>query len=209
MKKRHYRQARLLRHAVAYAIAGTVIAQTALVLVSWVVTSICPEKAIRPLLSADGIRWQLGKFTENMASEPLVLLLMFCIAAGTFIKSGLPASIRREERHYRQRYALRLIMAETAVYIIVMSLLTLVPHAILLSVTGDLFPSSFSHSIGLQATFMTCVIALTYGMVTRTLRSIDDITDALSAGIKWLAPVILLYFFLQELLLSVKYVMMW
>ena len=209
MRKRHVMLGVYGRRVIAYCVCVAAVAHLLVMLLSWIVASVCPEMHIRSLLSGDGIRWMFGKFMEGMASEVLVGLMLVCIAVGAFVRSGLMSAVRSRGLRYKERYALRLVVGELLVYVAVMSLLTIVPHAPLLSVTGALFPSSFSHSIVAQLSIMTWVASLTYGIVAGLVRSVDDALKVLAFGVEAFAPLFILYFFVCELAQSVAYVMMW
>ena len=62
-----------------------------LVLLSWVLTAVMPNMAMRSLLSAEGIRWFFGHFAQLLATPLLVWLVLALIAYGTLRASGLPA----------------------------------------------------------------------------------------------------------------------
>ena len=108
------------------------------------ITAAMPEAFPRSMLSPEGIRWFFGSFTENMESPWLVGLLLICIAWGTLQTSGL---LHFDRTIYRHRNALRLVLIELVLFVAVILLLTVVPHAILLNVMGGIEASSFSRSI--------------------------------------------------------------
>ena len=76
-----------------------------LVLLSWVLTAVMPNIAMRSLLSAEGIRWFFGHFTQSLATPLLVWLVLGLIACGTLRASGLLAL--RRPLGFRERFALR------------------------------------------------------------------------------------------------------
>ncbi len=80
------------------------------------------------------------------------------------------------------------------------------PHAALLSATGQLFPSSFSRSCIPAIAFCVMVDAVIYGILAGKLRSLDDVVAALTRGIASAAPLILLYVLGAELAASCAYV---
>jgi len=94
------------------------------------------------MLSSEGIRWFFGSFVSNQLSPLLIYFIMTVMAAGACVRSRLYTALF----HYREKAGLRVALVEFIAYVIIMILLTAVPHAILLSVTGQLFPSSFSSS---------------------------------------------------------------
>ena len=101
-----------------------------------------------------------------------------------------------------------MVWVEVLLVGVVMLLLTAVPHAILLSVTGSLFPSSFSHSILPVLCFTVIVCALTIGFSNDHLHTVSDIYRALTYGIQVAALLIPLYIISAELLASLRFVLM-
>ena len=87
---------------------------------------------------------------------------LYCVTCDAInMRSSLTnSSNSRYKFHYRETVGLRIALVEFIVYVIVMILLTAIPHAILLSVTGQLFPSSFSSS------FIPLIIADCHHYVT-------------------------------------------
>ena len=78
------------------------------------------------------------------------------------------------ELAYRERIGLRLALVEFLLAIVIMLLLTVVPHAILLSVTGQLFPSNFSVSLIPTLSFILLVMSLSYGVTGGTINSVAE-----------------------------------
>ena len=52
--------------------------QILLILVSWIVSSATQQTYVHSLLSSEGIRWFMGRFSENLATPVLVWLLTVC-----------------------------------------------------------------------------------------------------------------------------------
>ena len=127
-------------------------AEALLIILSWILSTTMTE-GIRSLLSSEGIRWFFGSFTSVIASPLLVWLLLALIAIGSLQKSGLTAW----QRNYRDRLALRVATVSLLIYLGLIALLTFPPHAILLSATGNLFPSAFSRSLVPIIAFGICV----------------------------------------------------
>ena len=107
---------------------------------------------------------------------------------------------------YRERTALRVAVAILLVYIIVVLLLTVSPHAILLSVIGSLFPSPFSRSIVPLVSFAICLVSVAYGMMSGRLKTLSDILDSLSYGISKGAPIFIVYIMFIQFLRSILFV---
>ena len=185
-------------------------AEMVLILVSWIVTAAKPEIGMRSLLSEEGVRWLFGHFTSNLLTPLLGWLLFGAMTYGAVRCSGIVAPLRNLRRayrsSYRQRFALQVVAVEVIVVVIIILLLTLVPHAPLLSVTGSLFPSSFSHSIVPLLCFCTTLFALTYGTFSGSFTSLTDMFRALYACIVSEAPLLVVYVFAAELYFSLLFV---
>ena len=185
-------------------------AEMVLILVSWIVTAAKPEIGMRSLLSEEGVRWLFGHFTSNLLTPLLGWLLFGAMTYGAVRCCGIVAPLRNlrsaYRSSYRQRFALQVVAVEVIVAVIIILLLTLVPHAPLLSVTGSLFPSSFSHSIVPLLCFCTTLFALTYGAFSGSFTSLTDMFRALYAGIASAAPLFVVYVFAAELYFSLLFV---
>lgn len=185
-----------------------VVVQILLVLVSWIVSAVMPELAMRSLLGSEGIRWLFGTFTENMQTPLLVWGMLGGIAWGALKGSGLwTYAWQRERGTYRQRFAFRLVMLELLVFAVTIGTLTLLPHAVLLSVTGHLFPSSFSHSLIPLTCFILCVLSVSYGLMSGLMHSLADMFHALSVSLANLTPLWVLYVLGMELYASFRFVL--
>ena len=195
-------------------------AQLALILLSWVLTAAFPELPIRSLLSSEGIRWFFGCFSDNQLSPLLVALIM--AAMGACVSSRLYAAFRirmtelahgktadggRTALHYRERVGLRLALLELLVYAVIMLLLTAVPHAILLSVTGHLFPSAFSSSLIPSLSSVLVIMSLSYGVASGTVDSVAAMHRVLVSGLLVAAHLIPAYVIGVQLYMSLLYVL--
>ena len=186
----------------AYAMLLLALAQIVLVLLSWLITAAMPEAFPRSMLSPEGIRWFFGSFTENMESPWLVGLLLICIAWGTFQTSGL---LHFDRTIYRHRNALRLVLIELVLFVAVILLLTIIPHAILLNVMGGIEASSFSRSILPFICFAVIVMSLSFGAVSNRLQGIEAMGESLSEGIRMAAPYFVIYILANQLYSSIEY----
>lgn len=197
-----------LKDILYWAMLVIIVLQALLFLVSWLINAAMPESQVRSLLGSEGIRWFFGSFVDNVATPPLVWMLVGAVAYGAVRESGIVGALRlkSEDRKYRQTFALRIVALLSALFVAVMVFLTLMPRAALLSATGQLFPSSFSKSIVPVVAFCISVDAVAFGMLAGTLRTVDDIVDALSKGIAMAAPLILFYILAAELFFSCLYV---
>jgi len=184
------------------------IAMVILALLSWIITAVMPDIAMRSLLGAEGIRWFFGHFVENMANPLLVWLVLGTVAYGANMNSGFLVKLRdiRGPKSYRERVALRIVAVEVGIFILILALLTLVPQAILLSVTGSLFPSSFSKSLVPAICFILTVGGATYGIVSGRYHSVKDVFRSLTSGFHECSSLFLFYILAAELYFSIRFV---
>lgn len=187
----------------AWVAVGLCVAQVLLILASWLLTAAMPETFTHSLLSAEGIRWFFGQFIENMASEMLVWLVLISIVWGVVNKSGI---MHYDNKEYRQRIAMRLVVLEGLVSVAVMLGLTIVPHAILLNVMGSLFPSSFSASLIPYGCLSFSVMSVSFGLISGTMKGVVEVFDGLTCGIGRLAPLYIIYVLGMQLYKSICFV---
>ena len=202
MKSRYERYMSFLtKEGVGVMASVLLCAEALLIILSWILSTTMTE-GVRSLLSSEGIRWFFGSFTGIIASPLLVWLLLALIAIGSVQKSGLTAW----KRHYRDRLALRVATVSLLIYLTLIALLTFLPHAILLSATGDLFPSAFSRSLVPIIAFGICVLSITYGVVSGRLKSLSSVIHSLSYGIEKGAVLLVLYILLIQFYESLRLV---
>jgi len=187
-----------------------VVAELLLVILSWLLSATRLE-GVRSLLSSEGVRWFFGSFTEMVASPLLVWLLLGLCAWGCLQRSGLltfsPFHLFTfSPLTYRDKVAMRVSLVFLVLYLIVIALLTLAPHAILLSATGSLFPSAFSRSLVPIVCFGLCLVSLVFGLISGRLHGLADILEALSTGIAQGASLIIIYLFAIQLYESLRFV---
>ena len=114
------------------------VAEGVLVIVSWLLSALRLE-GVRSMLSSEGIRWFVGGFSDIVASPLLAWLLLMLIACGSIQQSGvIPLLGSKGKISFRDRLALRVASVFVLLYAIVICMLTIMPHAILLSVKGSL-----------------------------------------------------------------------
>ena len=160
-----------------------VVAELILVLTSWLLSATMTE-GVRSLLSDVGIRWFLGSLTTFIATPWLVRLLLLAMAGGCFWQSGV---FRHSQIGYRERMGYRLA------FIILVFYMAAAPHAVLLSATGQLFPSPFSRALFPIASFGVIMTSAVYGWASGRFSSFSEIVDSLSFGIGKVALLIVLY----------------
>lgn len=213
-----------MKSKLGWTVLVLVTAQLALILLSWLITAAFPELPIRSLLSSEGVRWFFGSFTANQLTPLLAWFITAVMAVGACVRSRLWAAFctkmsgllhrrdstdGRQGLHYRERIGLRLALAEFMVYVVIMLLLTIVPHAILLSVTGELFPSAFSSSLIPSLSFVLIVMSLSYGVASGTVDSVARMHRVLVGGLEVGARIVPAYIIGVQLYMSLLYVFMW
>jgi aminobenzoyl-glutamate transport protein len=189
------------KRLIALACVAFGVAELLLVILSWLLSATRLE-GVRSLISSEGIRWFVGEFTYTLASPLLVWLLLALVALGCLQRSGLMS----RGRGYRDRVALRVSLSFIIIYVVIICLLTLMPHAILLSVTGSLFPSAFSRALVPIICFGVGVLSISFGMVSGRLHTLTDILDALTFGLQQGAPLIILYIMFFQFYASLLFV---
>lgn len=212
-----------MRNKIPYRLALVLfLLEVVLVLVSWLLSALqlggleigSDSIGVRSLLGSEGIRWFFGCFADSLATPLLVWLVVLAMAAGCLRRCGIVGALRRLPVRravggpllYRERAALFAAALVAVVSVAVMALLTLTPRAVLLSATGNLFPSPFSSSLVPAAAFALCVVAVVYGTVSGRFKSTADVCESLFAGISSAAPLFLYYILLTQLYYSAVFV---
>ncbi|MCR4583983.1 MAG: AbgT family transporter [Prevotella sp.] len=196
--------------------ATLIVGELVLVLVSWLLSATLTE-GVRSLLSSEGVRWFFSNFTTILGRPLLVWLLLALMAAGCLQQSGLVSFLSarsgRQQRPAkarplasRERIGFRLALAFLIIYIGVIALLTVVPHAVLLSATGQLFPSPFSRSLVPVVCFGVVLVSGSYGLMAGRFQSFTDLLHALALGIARGAWLLILYVLLIQFYESFRFV---
>ncbi len=178
------------------------LAEVVLVLFSWIWSAAFPDGRVRSLLSSEGLRWFFGHFSEVLASPLLVDLLLLGLAYGCLHRCG----VLTYGNTYRERRALLMGVCLLACCAVALLLLTVLPHAVLLSATGHLFPSPFASSLLPVLAFAVVTASVLYGAVMEHFRSVSHVYEALLDGLRRIAPCLLFYLLLMQLYASVRFV---
>ena len=182
------------------------VAEGVLVIVSWLLSALRLE-GVRSMLSSEGIRWFVGGFSDIVASPLLAWLLLMLIACGSIQQSGvIPLLGSKGKISFRDRLALRVASVFVLLYVIVICMLTIMPHAILLSVKGSLFPSAFSRSILPIICFGVTLFSIVFAMMSGHKKTGEDIIDILSYGIRQGASLVIIYIFAIQFYASLRFV---
>ena len=185
-----------------------IVLQTILIFGSWIVSAAIPDSQIRPLIGAGGLRWFFSSFTEDMASPILVYIILITLTVNVFINSGMCElfSLKRK-MNMQKKFALNVVLVELCTFIVLIVLLTAIPHAVLLSVTGELYPSSFSKGLIPMLCFIVTILSTSYGLVSGSLRGVYDIWNCITTGINFLPAVCFVYILLFQFVSSLSYVL--
>jgi len=188
---------------IGHIILALCIAELALILISWLLSATETE-GVHSLLSAEGIRWFFGNFVNVQRHQLLIWIILLAIAWGPFSQCGILQ--RTKTKDFRSQLARRVAIGFSIVYTILILLLILPPHALLLSATGGLWPSAFSHSIIPIISFYILFVGISYGIITNNFHSLSSVVDAMCLGIKKTAPLLVLYIFAMFFWASLLYV---
>lgn len=169
-----------MKRLIPYIALALAAGELLLVLGSWILSAALPMSGIRSMLSGEGIRFFLGHFADLLATPVLVWVLLLAMTYGVVLRSGI-LSGRRSFRSSRARLTASLF---AAAYLAVVLLMTLVPHAVLLSASGTLWPSPFSASLVPLIAFGLAMVAAVYGIVAGTITSLADIYDSFVDGLR-------------------------
>lgn len=170
--------------------------------VSWVLAAAIPTSGVRSLLSSEGLRFLLGRFSDVLGTPVLLDLLLLLMAYGSLKGCG----ILHFKPSYRQNRALIITLLLLVAYLGVIILLTMTPHAILLSATGLLWPSPFSAAAVLFLAFGITLLCTLYGYVAGNYLSIADVYQSLTDGIRVGAPCLLFYVLLGQIYFSLLFI---
>lgn len=190
---------------------GLLIAQVVVILGSWLWSAAMPDSTVRSLLSESGIRWFFGTFISNLSCPLLAWIVLLDIAVGSCLGSGLWLGLRtfslsRRLTTPQQKSGLRAVVVLLVIEIIILVLLTLPHHALLLSATGQIFPSSFSASIVPIIAAIVTTSAVSFGLFSGQFHNIADVFRCLAHGGSHMKALLVVYVFAIELFFMVKYV---
>jgi len=193
----------ILKRFLPHIAVTLLVLQLLLMLVSWLLSAAFPGSGIRSLLSSEGLRWMMGHFADFLATPVLVWLLLCAMAWGCLTRSGL----LQRPTSYRERRALMMSLLLLAVIVGVMLLLTVVPHAVLLSAVGGLWPSPFSASLVPVVAFSVMLVSAFYGIVAGRLENMPALYEAVLHGVRQWAPLLVFYVLLMQFCESLRFVL--
>ncbi len=170
------------------------VLQVLIVPASWIISAVAPSSGVHSLISEGGIRWLVGQYSDNVSTSVLVYIIIAFISYNMFVNSGLlSAIISKAKLSMQQTFALRVMAVVLILFITALAYLTITPHAVLLSVTGNLFPSSFSDGLIPLLCFEVFILSLIYGIFGGTITSINGFWNCVTKESNSLLPVLFLY----------------
>lgn len=194
-------------------------AELFIIVASWICSVLFPDSGIVSMISSEGVRWIVGSYANMLSTPYLIYIILIGMTVGIVQRSGLLDVIRNKRissgssddvnnimTRYSERLAIRLAVAAFVVGVIVISLLTFVPHAILINSNGDVFDSSFSRGFIPMICLVISVSAGIYGLCTSHITFHRSIADAFTYGIARIAPVILLYILIAQIYFTIEYI---
>ncbi len=183
------------------------VLQLLVVLGSWIISATIPETNMPSLISSEGLRWYSSNFVDMMASPLLIWIMLLSMAYGCMRGSGLLSVFARGYRMtYRERTAFIFMLFVAVAYILALLSVTVMPRAILLSASGNLWPSPFSVALVPILTVGICLFSIVYGIVAGSFHSVSDVFTSLSSGLAKSTPLVLLYMLAIQLYYSVCFV---
>lgn len=173
-------------------IPGVLMAELAVHMVLMIVSLVLFSAGypVNNVLSAEGIRWAFLHCITNVRQDLLIYLLAFFMMKGAFRSSGLDQALygliagsHHVPFSFRQRRALWIVLILFLLFTVSLLLLFLLPQGVLVSVTGNFFPSAYSSGMVVTVMLALSLISIVYGVISNTLRTLREIVHAAYAGI--------------------------
>lgn len=184
------------------------VAEVVVIVGSWIGSVVWPD-SITSMLSSAGVRWFVGSYSTLLATPLLVNILLLGVTFGILQRSGLLAVLRGgdiKNRSYSERLGLQLSAVIFFVLLLVVLLLTFLPHAVLVNASGSIMNSSFSRGFIPMLAFCVTVPSVVFGVCTSRTASMAALAEAFAHGIAYASPFLLLYLMSAQLYYSVMYV---
>ena len=190
-----------------YSVVTLAILLILLVIGSWLVSILFPALEVRSMISGEGARWFLGTYSSFLASAPTSWMVIIGVTWGVMSESGMIRCVADKHRKYRERLALYSAIVLFSLYVIAVALLSVVPHAVLLSADGNLFPSPFSRSIIPMSRFGLFLSSAIFGIISGNTPRPSDVVLAMLSGITSVAPILVIWLFLSQFVMSLRFVL--
>lgn len=199
-----------LQHAASATIVIVVVLELTVIIGTWIGSAMFSITNVRSLLSAEGVRWYVGAYSDVLATPYLIWILLagltYGIVSNSKVVDALQAQLRRERMEFIDRLSLHAAQILFAFILMLIMYLVCAPHAVLLSATGRIYGSSFSSGIMPLLTMLLTIPSLTYALGSSKFKSITDIFNAMVHGVTKTVPLIILYIFVMHLIMTVQYI---
>lgn len=197
------------------------LSQVIVIIGSWIASVLVADGSIHSLLTAEGVRWFIGDFSRMLSTPVLFNILIVGMAVGVIRESHILTvmlhylrSRRRADaitpgitqKGYSELIALQLSIATALVMVVVIILLSCLPHAILLSATGTVLNSSLFSGLIPMLCFVAISSATLFGYASRHFQGFLAVFRAMEHGVTLSAPFILFYIFALQLYILIMYV---
>ncbi len=187
----------------AYAAAVLLVAQVVLMILSWVLSAGVPKWGLRSLIDGPGLRWFLGRYTETLSSPILIYLLLMAIAIGMMRCCG----ILQTTFAFREKIALRFSIVTAILYVVAILSFVAFSDAILLGVTGTIYPSPFASAVVPLFALGISLVSGVYGFLSGNMPTIGSFYQSCISGLQLFAPLLLFYILISTFYQSLLYVM--
>ncbi|MCR5819573.1 MAG: AbgT family transporter [Bacteroidaceae bacterium] len=163
-----------------------------LILGSWVLSMV--GVSVNNIISSEGLRWFFRQRFVPLETQVISVVLLIMICLGAITDSGLWKDlcllVNRNQRplNMRQRRALFAVLVLLIFSIFAFIFLIMSPSAILLSVTGHLWPSPFFDGIIRGFVINILFLSIVYGISSGHMRTFSQTLSLLYIGIIKFAP---------------------
>ncbi len=198
-----------------------IVAEMLTVVLSWLGSALYSDGSIVSLLSSEGVRWFVGSFASIVATPYVVYLILIGMAIGMVKASGVGDAIAlilktlREGTSFKSLagnpdfhpIAMQISLFTLLLFVIIISLLTFLPHAVLINASGTIVSSSFSRGIIPILCFGVTTSSTVYGIFSSNINTVESFATAFTRGLSTITPLLLLYILTAQLYYSITYVL--
>lgn len=183
----------------SYLILLLIVVSVMLPVFSWILSAL--GFGCKSLLSEEGWRWFFNNAPIAIANKWSVLCISSIVGLGCVIRCGILDMKMKKDVN-----ALYLLSFVIVLLVAILLFSALHPHSPLLSVTGELRNSSFTH--GLPTISILCIIflSLLYAIQTQRLKSVEDFSDMITYGLRRFSPVIVIMILLSFITHCIAYI---
>lgn len=198
-----------------------IVAEMLTVVLSWLGSALYSDGSIVSLLSSEGVRWFVGSFASIVATPYVVYLILIGMAIGMVKASGVGEALAlilktlREGKSFKSLagnpdfhpIAMQISLFTLLLFVIIISLLTFLPHAVLINASGTIVSSSFSRGIIPILCFGVTTSSTVYGIFSSNINTVESFATAFTRGLSTITPLLLLYILTAQLYYSITYVL--